>query len=239
VKQVFLTAEWRYLAMLNFEVDRSVLEPLTPKGTELDTTAGRHFISLVGFLFLDTHVLNVPAFFHRDFEEVNLRFYVKRAQTGATRHGVVFIRELVPLPLVAGAARLTYNEPYRTVPMTHTQVEAAGELQSIEYRFGGPRDECRLAIHVDGPPHPIPPDSDAEFLSERPWGYTRQRDGGTIEYRVQHARWNVWSSARCELEGPLAEFYDEPFASILKKAPASAFIADGSAVAVHLPERIV
>jgi uncharacterized protein YqjF (DUF2071 family) len=239
VKQVFLTAEWRYLAMLNFEVERSVLEPLAPKGTELDDTRGRNFISLVGFLFLDTHVLSVPAFFHRDFEEVNLRFYVRRAQKGTTRHGVVFIRELVPLPLVAGAARLTYNEPYRTVPMTHTLVETAGELQSIEYRFGGPLDESRLAIHVDGPAHPLPPDSDAEFLSERGWGYTRQRDGGTIEYRVQHARWNVWSSAGCELEGPLAEFYDEPFASILTGAPASAFIADGSAVAVHLPERIV
>src|SRR6266576_6115142 len=150
---IFLTAEWRYVSMLNFEVDRSVLSPLLPKGTELDERGGRHFISLVGFLFLDTHVLGVPAFFHRNFEELNLRFYVRRDVGGERRRGGVFIRELVPLPLVAGAARLTYNEPYRTIPMRHTQVEAAGELQSIEYRFGGPRDECRLAIHVDGPPH--------------------------------------------------------------------------------------
>jgi len=239
VKQVFLTAEWRYLAMLSFEVDPALLQPFVPKGTELDSSAGRHFISLVGFLFLDTHVLNVPAFFHRDFEEVNLRFYVRRAQNGAMRRGVVFIRELVPLPLVAGAARLTYNEPYRTVPMTHTLVETAGELQSVEYRFGGPHDECRLAVHVNGAPRPMLPDSDAEFLSDRTWGYTSQRDGSTVEYRVQHARWNVWPSTGCELDGPLAEFYDEPFASILTGAPASAFIADGSAVAVYLPERIV
>jgi len=239
VTGIFLTAEWRYLAMLNFEVDRSVLIPLLPKGTELDESKGRHFISLVGFLFLDTHVLGVPAFFHRDFEEVNLRFYVRRVVGAENRHAVVFIRELVPLPLVAGAARLTYNEPYRTVPMQHTVVETAGKLQSVDYRFGGPHDECRLALHVAGEPHPMLADSDEEFLSERGWGYTRQRDGGTIEYRVKHARWNVWSSAGCELDGPLGEFYDEPFASILSGAPASAFIADGSAVAVHLPERIV
>lgn len=236
---IFLTAEWRHLAMLNFEVDSSVLMPLLPKGTDLDERRGRHFVSLVGFLFLDTHILGVPAFFHRDFEEVNLRFYVKRSVGGEIRRAVVFIREMVPLPLVAGAARLTYNEPYRTVPMQHAIVETAGDLQSVEYRFGGPHDECRLALHVDAGPHPIVPGSDEEFFSERAWGYTRQRDGGTIEYRVNHARWNAWSNAGCEVDGPLGEFYDEPFASILSGAPASAFIADGSAVAVHMPERIV
>lgn len=236
---IFLTAKWRYLAMLNYEVDASLLKPLVPRGTELDTRQGHHFISLVGFLFLDTHVLGVPAFFHRDFEEVNLRLYVRRFVREQARQGVVFIRELVPLPLVAAAARLTYNEPYRTVPMRHTIVETAGELQSVDYRFGGPHDECRLAQRVHGEPHPILPDSDEEFFSERGWGYTRQRDGSTVEYRVEHARWKVWSNASFELNGPLGEFYDEPFASILSGAPASAFIADGSAVAVHLPERIV
>jgi len=236
---VFLTAEWRYLAMLNYEVDLSVLRSLVPKGTELDERNGSHFISLVGFLFLDTHVLGVPAFFHRDFEEVNLRFYVRREMGGETRRGVVFVRELVALPLVAGAARLTYNEPYRTVPMQHTVVSTAGELQSVEYRFGGPHDECRLAIHASGELKEIAPGSEEEFLTDRGWGYTRQRDGGTIEYRVVHSRWNVWPNAGSELDGPLAEFYDEPFASILSGAPASAFIADGSPVAVRLPERIV
>src|SRR6266566_8299448 len=122
--------------MLNFEVDRSILTPLLPTGTELDENRDRHFVSLVGFLFLDTHILGVPAFFHRDFEEVNLRFYVKRSVGAETRHAVVFIREMVPLPLVAGAARLTYNEPYRTVPMRHTVVATEGELQSIEFCFG-------------------------------------------------------------------------------------------------------
>ncbi len=104
---VFLTAEWRYLALLNFEVDPAVLAPLLPRETELDDSKGRHFISLVGFLFLDTRVLGVPAFLHRDFEEVNLRFYVRRKAGGDTRRGVVFIREMVSLPLVAAAARFS------------------------------------------------------------------------------------------------------------------------------------
>jgi uncharacterized protein YqjF (DUF2071 family) len=238
VTRTFLTADWRYLAMLNFEVESAVLAPYVPKGTELDDRGGRHFLSLVAFLFLGTRVLGVPALFHQDFEEVNLRFYVRRKVGKESRRGVVFIREMVPLPLVAEIARLTYNEPYRTVPMEHTVVDTDGELQSVEYLFGRPRDRCRLALHVNGAAEDMDVGSEEEFLSERGWGYTRQRDGGTIEYRVEHARWHVWRNALWELNGPLAEFYDEPFARILSGAPSSTFIEDGSAVAVHLPERI-
>jgi hypothetical protein len=74
----FLTVQWRHLVMLNSEVESSALTGRVPGGTELDTWRGRTYLSLVGFLFLDTRVLGVPIPFHRDFEEVNLRFYVPR-----------------------------------------------------------------------------------------------------------------------------------------------------------------
>ena len=238
MKPTFLTADWRYVAMLNYEVDPAVLAPRLPAGTELDDYGGRHFISLVGFLFTDTHVLSLPAFFHQSFEEVNLRFYVRRQTGGELRRGVVFIREMVPRPLIAELAKLTYNEPYRTVPMQHTILETSGELQCVEYFFGGPTDQCRVTVHTEAPLEPLRPGSEEEFLSHRQWGYTRQRDGGTIEYRVEHPRWNIWPNARWELDGPLREFYVEPFADILTAGPSSAFIADGSGVAVHLPEKI-
>jgi uncharacterized protein YqjF (DUF2071 family) len=237
-RPAFLTAQWRYLALLNFEVPRHVLEPYRPRGSELDEREGRHYVSLVGFLFLDTHVLSLPAFFHQDFEEVNLRFYVRREVAGELRRGVVFIRELVPLPLVAAMAKLTYNEPYRSVPMQHAILQTNGELQGVEYRFGGPREQCRITLHVESPPVPLEPGSAEEFLSHREWGYTRQRDGGTIEYRVDHPRWKVWPNARWELDGPLGDFYAEQFADILRAGPSSAFIAEGSPIAVHLPDRI-
>jgi uncharacterized protein YqjF (DUF2071 family) len=224
--------------MINFEVDPSVLRPHLPRGTILDDHAGRHFVSLVAFLFLDTRLLTAPAFFHQNFEEVNLRFYVRRMIGREPRHGVVFIREMVPLPLVAAVAKLTYNEPYRTVQMAHTIVETDGELQSLEYLFGDSRDRCRLTVHVDGSARDISPLSEEEYLSQRGWGYTRQRDGGTIEYRVDHPRWHVWPHAHYELDGPLERFYDQPFASILRGPSVSAFVADGSAVRVHMPERI-
>jgi hypothetical protein len=139
---------------------------------------------------------------------------------------------------VAAVAKLTYNEPYRTVPMEHAIVATDGELQSVEYLFGEPRDRCRLTVHIEGSPREIERGSEEEFLSHRGWGYTRQRDGGTIEYAVNHPRWRVWPRAHYELDGPLEEFYEQRFASILRGPCVSAFVADGSGVSVHMPERI-
>ena len=234
----FLTAQWRYLAMLNYEVDPAVLATHLPKGTLLDDEAGKHYISLIGFLFLDTHIFGLPAILHQNFEEVNLRFYVRRELRGESHHGVVFLREIVSLPLVTETAKLTYNEPYITAPTQHTIVRTNDELQSVEYVFGPLRRHCRLALHVDGVPFEVQPGTHEEFITQRPWGFTRQRDGGTIEYAVDHPPWYIWSGARWELEGPLGYFYPQPFSSILTGEPASAFIADGSAIAVHLPQRI-
>jgi uncharacterized protein YqjF (DUF2071 family) len=86
----FLTAEWRDLAMLNYEIDAAVLRPFVPAGTELDAWGGRTFVSVVGFRFLGTRVRGVPVPGHRDFEELNLRFYVRRVADDGPRRGVVF-----------------------------------------------------------------------------------------------------------------------------------------------------
>ena len=55
--QAFLTAEWPYMVMLNYEVPVALLEPYVPRATEVDQHDGRAFLSLVGFRFLPTRVL--------------------------------------------------------------------------------------------------------------------------------------------------------------------------------------
>src|SRR5262245_30634025 len=117
--QVFLTAEWRYLAMINYQVDPSILQASVPAGTELDQWRGRTFVSLVGFLFLKTRVLGLRIPFHENFEEINLRFYVRRRGAEGWRRGVVFIREIVPRQAIATAARIFYNENYAARRMSH------------------------------------------------------------------------------------------------------------------------
>src|SRR5271165_1698092 len=97
-KTVFLSAEWRDLVMLNYEVDPNLLSRYVPPATALDSFQGRTYLSLVGFRFCRTKLLGcLPVPFHANFDEVNLRFYVRRkAGNNDDRRGVVFIAEVVP-----------------------------------------------------------------------------------------------------------------------------------------------
>jgi len=240
VPRPFLTAEWRNLVMLNFTVEPSLLEPHVPRGTVLDTWRGSAFVSLVGFLFANTRILGVPVPAHRTFEEVNLRFYVRRVLPDEERRGVTFIRELVPRRAIALTARLAYNEPYLATPMRHHfgALRPDGVPDRVEYAWGGRRGWTRLACSVSSSAREAAPDSEEEFITEHYWGYTRQRNAGTVEYRVEHPRWQVWDVDASLVEGDFGPIYGSEFALVLRKPPASAFLADGSRVTVYAPTRI-
>jgi uncharacterized protein len=239
-RRSFLTAQWRYLVMLNYDVDPSILHALVPRGTELDLWNGRAIASVVGFRFERTCVLGVPVPFHRDFEEVNLRFYVRHcSRDGGVRQGVVFVRELVPRSSVALIARLAYNEPYLAVPMRSTApatpTESPGRV-SYGWRTGSRWQE--LAATAAGAPAVPSPESEATFITEHYWGYTSQRDGRTVEYEVAHPRWRVWAATDATLDANVPRLYGSSFARALAARPVSAFIAEGSEITVYRPRRI-
>lgn len=234
---LFLSAEWRYLVMMNFEVGPEVLLPLVPRGTELDLWDNAAIVSLVGFQFLNTRVLGVPVPFHRDFEEVNLRFYVKRHHQGETRRGVVFIKEIVPMAAITFVARTVYGENYVTLKMGRRHV-IDGARNTIEYNwlFSGNTNHIRASFDHD----PVAPaeGSEEQFITEHYWGYTRQTNGGTVEYRVEHPSWRVWTADSFDFHCDAGELYGRQFASPLKNEPRSVFVADGSAVQVMTGHRI-
>jgi uncharacterized protein YqjF (DUF2071 family) len=241
VARVFLTAQWRNLAMLNYQVAPGLLLPLVPAGTELDLWHGAAYISVVGFLFEDTRVLGVAVPFHRTFEEVNLRFYVRRHVDGKSLRGVTFIRELVPRSAIALVARLAYNEPYQALHMHHhiERSTAAGAPSiRVAYEWTGATGRAGIDLTAVGEARPLSSGSLEEFITEHYWGYTRQRDGTTVEYEVRHPGWMVWNARNAWLHGRLADVYPASFAAELDRPPDCAFLADGSAVAVHAPVRI-
>ncbi|MFN7946810.1 MAG: DUF2071 domain-containing protein [Blastocatellia bacterium] len=237
----FLTAEWRWLAMLNYEVSPSVLIPYLPRGTEPDTWQGRYFVSLVGFLFLDTRVLGLPIPFHRNFEELNLRFYVRHHSAEGWRRGVVFIREVVPRQAVAAVARVVYNENYVALPMRH-RIDLKGQELSenggVEYAWRFRGEWNHLKVRTCGAPFYPAAGSEEEFITEHYWGYAAQRDGGCVEYQVEHPQWRVWRAAQAQLECRVSEMYAPEFAEPLNHPPTSAFVAEGSPVIVRRGRRL-
>ena len=226
--------------MLNFEVDPQVLASYVPAGTEIDFFGGKTYLSIVGFQFLRTRLLGLPIPFHRNFEEVNLRCYVKRQVDGQWRRGVTFIREIVPRRMVSLVANTIYNENYITLPMTSEIVlPSNGSIGQVQYAWQF--QDCRhvLRAQIAGEPALPAPGSEPEFITEHYWGYSRRRDGGAMEYQVEHPPWRVWTARGSHFECDVAALYGAQFAPFLEKQPTSAFVAEGSAVTVRQGRRIV
>jgi len=231
--KVFLTAEWRYLAMLNYEITPATLAPFVPAGTELDFWDDKTYVSLVGFLFQNARVGGIPIPFHRNFEEVNLRFYVRRKADNGWRRGVVFVKELVPRRVVAFVARRFYNENYCALPMAHYIEKVQEEVKSASYFWWPNGQENLLKVTVRGHTRQLVDGSLQEFITEHYWGYAKQRDGSTAEYRVEHPRWRIWGTQAAECHCDATNLYGESFRGLFDQPPASAFLADGSQVKVH------
>ncbi len=234
-QRTFLTAEWKNLVMLNYAVEPLLLQEFVPAGTELDSFQGRIYVSLIGFEFNRTRIAGTPVPFHQSFEEVNLRFYVRRHN----RRGVVFIRELVPKRLVAAIARLAFGENYSCVPMSHSICTyARPEVIEAAFSFGSGPDRCSMRIETAGSAFLPEDESLAQFITEHYWGYSAQSGGYCLEYEVAHPRWRVWEAKTAEFRGDATAFYGAEFARILKSLPDSAFLAKGSPVTVFKGSRI-
>lgn len=233
MKPVFLTAHWRALAMINFVIDPAVLAPRLPRGLELDFFQGETFVSLVGFRFERTRLLGIPVPGHVNFDEVNLRFYVRRQAGGDWRRGVVFIKELVPRWAIAFLARYCYGEPYEAVRMTH-MIQQGVEGMRARYSWQGAASEEFIEVRAWAGAQALAPGSQEEFIAEHYWGYTG-RPGGLQEYEVQHPPWQVHAGIAPELKLDVARLYGAEFVPVLSARPTSCFVAVGSDVVVRQP----
>jgi uncharacterized protein len=214
------------------------LKGYVPRGTELDFFDGKTFVSLVGFRFLRTKLLGfLPLPFHTNFDEVNLRFYVRRRMANLDRRGVVFIREIVPKRAVALLARLAFGENYSRYPMRH-RVTMNEADKTAEFQWQLNRKWCRLYAGTSGEAARPKEGSLEQFITEHYWGYSKQRDGGCLEYHVSHRPWRVRAAMRAGFEGDGESLYGSALGGVLRKEPDSAFIAEGSPVLVSTGSRI-
>lgn len=229
----FLTAKWLDLIMANYEVDPAILTDYVPNGTMLDLYKGKGFVSLVGFMFVDTRVLGVPIPFHTDFEEVNLRFYTRRTLESETRQGVTFLREIVPLPAVSIVARLAYGEPYETWKM-----QFLNHGPRLGYTWSKRDVANQLSVSV-GESLGVPATGSVEeFIVEHYWGYTKRSEHRTDEYLVEHRPWEIFATSDAVIDVDFGRTYGKEFAFLTGEKPYSVLFAKGSEVTVYQGSRI-
>ncbi len=233
----FLKAEWRKLALANYEVSPTLLKPFVPNKTELDLWQGTCYVSLVGFMFLNTKLLGLPIPFHRNFEEVNLRFYVKYKDKGIWKRGVVFIKELVPKPMLSFVANTIYKEHYETVNMSHQWEEEAAAIK-VTYSWRKNLGTHKFSVCADPTPVKIVDGSETEFITEHYWGYSKVSDETTYEYEVTHPRWEIYNVKEHLIEVGFGEVYGERFAFLAQSNPISVMLAEGSEITVESKRKL-
>ncbi|HEU4719318.1 MAG TPA: DUF2071 domain-containing protein, partial [Bacteroidia bacterium] len=226
---VFLRAEWRKLMIVNYAVLGDLLGEYIPHHTEPDLFNGNCLVSLVGFRFINTKLKGIPVPFHRNFTEVNLRFYVRRNLPGGIcRRGVVFIREIVPLPALSLVANLVYGEHYETRPVRHELASEAGAI-SVAYEWKK-KAKHRISVVAENNAEEIKPFSAEEFITEHYWGYTKLRGNKTAEYAVEHERWKSYPVKEYEVKVDFGLSYGKKFAFLSGEKPVSVMLAEGSEI---------
>lgn len=230
----FLTARWEDLILVNYEVTPSLLLPRVPNGTMLDLDNGRCFVSLVGFMFRNTRVLSMPVPFHINFEEVNLRFYVKRETENEVRRGVVFIKEIVPRFAIATVARVMYGEPYQAWKMRHEINE-----KQVAYEWWNATSNNRLGVERGAGTGIPAKSSHEEFIIEHYWGYTKRNAGCTDEYKVEHPKWELFAAVNPRIDVDFGKTYGDEFAFLSGQKPYSILLAKGSEISVYKGAKIV
>lgn len=228
----FLTAEWRKLAIANYAIDKDLLAPYLPVGTELDLWNGTCYVSLIGFLFKNTKLLGFSIPFHANFEEVNLRFYVRYKDGDTWKRGVVFIKEIVPKFALSVVANTIYNENYETMPMTHSWSET-DDKREVEYRWRCKNEWQSFTVTANKGLSEIMAGSEAEFITEHYWGYARYSDSKTNEYEVRHPKWAQYKVKDFKIAVDFGLTYGKEFEFLNGQQPVSVMLAEGSDISVE------
>ena len=228
----FLTAEWRKLVMVNYEVNPEILKPYLPNGTELDFFEEKCYVSLVGFMFLNTKLLGIKIPFHSNFEEVNLRFYVKRKVGEEIKRGVVFIKEIVPKPAITFVANTVYKENYETLPMKHSW-NVIDDVLKVSYEWKLKDKWNRMFIEATNKQQAIEENSEIEFISEHYWGYAKKNEKETNEYEVKHPKWQYYPITDYKVNVDFSTNYGVEFKLLNTVKPNSVMLLEGSNISVE------
>jgi len=228
----FLKARWENLVMINYAIDPDILKPFMPHGVELDYYQGKTYVSLVGFMFMDTRIFNIPIPYLGSFEEINLRFYVKRQVNNEVRRGVVFISEIIPSRLVAFTANFFYKEHYKAYPTSNKIILNPAD-KKVEYKWKIGDKWNRIYVEALSDGIYIRENSMEKFIFDHYYGYSKLDVNRSLEYSLRHPQWLVHHVKDFDVQCNFQQLYGDSFKVLDKVSPQSVMIAEGSEVSVE------
>ena len=228
----FLTAHWKNLIFINYKITAELLYEYLPAHMELDDYRGQYYVSVVAFKFHDTRLKGVKIPFHVNFDEINLRFYVKRRDDDELRRGVVFVKEIVPKRAITFVANLLYNENYVTRSIDYEDVQNYSDTKFC-YAWNERNKKQSLLVTSTKNSERVQPGSLEEFITEHYYGYSKLSNQYTIEYRVEHPSWEVQNVSEYDIKIDFGHVYGSMWGQLNHIKPDSLFVAKGSLVSIY------
>lgn len=232
-----LTCEWRKLAFANYIVPPEIVEKYLPAHTKIDFYNGNCVVSLVGFEFRNVEMAGVKVPFYSDFEEINLRFYVKRFDGSKWRKGTVFISEIVNKSALGILANTLVRENYQILPTAREIKETENELD-VKYSWTFNKEDYHFSVKSDRLASPYTENSEADFILNRLYGYGKIDDKTSNEYDISHSSWSTYRVDEYSIHVDFARQFGAEFSMLSSTTPHSVMLSEGSKVEIKGISRI-
>lgn len=226
-----LTCEWRKLVFINYIIPPEIIERFLPAFTKLDYYNGHCYVSLVGFEFKNVKMVGVKIPFYSDFEEINLRFYVKRFDGSQWRKGTVFISEIVNRSALGILANTLVRENYQILPTAKDIDEKEKEI-NVKYSWTFDKQEYHIKVTSDRLASSYAQNSEAEFILDRLYGYGKINEKTTNEYPIAHPSWPLYTVNEYSVQVDFARQFGAEFSLLSSMTPHSVMLSEGSGVEI-------
>jgi hypothetical protein len=145
---------------------------------------------------------------------------------------VVFVKEIVPKMAITLVANTLYKEHYQTMQMKH-HWENKNDRLITTYQWKYQNNWNTFSIESDDKKLPIEKNTDAEFITEHYYGYTKIKPDKTFEYEVKHPSWEQYKVRDYKIEMDFSQMYGGDFAGLNEVEPNSVMLAEGSEASVE------
>ncbi len=196
-----LTQRWNDVLFAHWPVPPAQLTPLIPDGLQIDAFEGSAWVGVVPFWMDRIKVRGVPPIpGTRSFPELNLRTYVRDAQSGSP--GVYFLSLDAGNLMAVAVGRAFYHLPYHWAQIRFERQNERDFVFESQRRLQSSPVEFKARYRGLGPTRKLAesrPGTLEFFLTERYCLFTVNRAGRPIRADVHHVPWPL-EDAEADIE---------------------------------------
>ena len=237
-----MRARFSELVALNFSIDPAILQPLVPRGLELDFFKDETYVSLIAMMLRDVRVFGFPIHIASGFEEINLRFYVRRRVGDSYRKGACFLKDYVSGAAAAWVLGRIFKAEFGRLKLKHKNSgfdpKEENAIPEVDYQWKVDDHMNRVRVKAREKVQRMGADTKVGFILNHNNEYSC-RNGKTLEYAMARPQWVVWNAAQANFTCDVRKLFGPEFEKPLSRRPASVFVTSGSEVVIYKPTEVI